>query len=131
MIFSAALAHLHVACTSEVETVHQTAVGDLRVCCDALRDLSRAFNSAIRALESIARIRQVWQTWLEDPELKRSSKSVFMAHESVPDMSRWLAIDDVIGKGGIDNTQPSPPDNEVSWLEGWMQMQDPFSASYA
>lgn len=138
-IFSAALVHLHVACTSENESVRDLAVADLRICCEALSDLSRAFQSAIRALDTLARTRQLWQSWLETPSSpNNATKAPFSPPPpsfSTLDARRWIAIDDVIGRTAA-MIQETPPTEEVSWLEGWMQMQnmaetDPFSMAYA
>ena len=136
-IFSAALVHLHVACTSEAESVRQLAVGDLQICCEALSDLTRAFRSAIRALDSLARTRQLWQSWLETPATPTSTKGPFSPPPPTAatlDARRWIAIDDVIGRTAA-MVHETPPTEEVSWLEGWMQMQsttetDPFSMAY-
>lgn len=138
-IFSAALVHLHVACTSENDSVRDLAVGDLRICCEALRDLTRAFKSASRALESLAGTRQLWQSWLETPATTSSNIKVPFSPPPpsfpTPDARRWIAIDDVIGQTSA-MVQEAPPTEEVSWLEGWMRMQsmtetDPFSMAYA
>lgn len=136
-IFSAALVHLHVACTSETESVRELAVADLRICCEALSDISRAFRSAIRALESLARTRQLWQSWLETPATPggQGPFSPPPPSFSTPDARRWIAIDEVIGRTSA-IIHETPPTEEVSWLEGWMQMQsmntetDPFSMAY-
>lgn len=137
-IFSAALVHLHVACTSETESVRDLAVADLSICCEALSDLSRAFRSAIRALETLARTRQLWQSWLETPASQTAVKGPFSPPPpsfTTADSRRWIAIDDVIGRTSA-RVHETPPTEEVSWIEGWMQMQsmtetDPFSMAYA
>ncbi|KAK2754287.1 hypothetical protein FQN54_007167 [Arachnomyces sp. PD_36] len=138
-IFSAALIHLHVACTSETESIRDLAVADLGLCCEALSDLSRAFGSAVRALDSLARTRQLWQSWLETPATPSTAKGPFSPPPPsfvTPDARRWIAIDDVIGRTSA-MIHETPPTEEVSWLEGWMQMQsmtteaDPFSMAYA
>lgn len=101
--------------------------------CQALSDLSRAFKSAYLALDSLLRIRQVWQGWLQNPNSTTLSQNVFDARNSLLEFGRWQSIEAIIQAaietaGGLELT----PKEDVSWLEGWMNMQaltgdDPFS----
>lgn len=136
MCFSATLLHLYIACTSDLEDVQQQAISDLDVCCHALSQLSRSWKTnALRALASLARIRQVWQSWLQDPQVTTLSRNFFDAQQSVSE-SRWAAIDLVI-QSAMETAagQDLTPKEDVSWLEGWVQMQamgcDPFSVACA
>ena len=132
-----ALVHLYFACTTVLEDVYQHAMTDLETVCQALGALSRSWRSAYRALDSLARIRQIWQGWLQNPNSTALSQNVFDARNSLLEFGRWESIEAVIQTamehaGSLD----LGPKEDVSWLEGWINLQaltgdDPFSMGYA
>ncbi|EAS35971.2 fungal specific transcription factor [Coccidioides immitis RS] len=134
MIFSATLVHLLLSCTSEDSSTREAAVNDLKVCCEALKELSIAFRSATRALDSIAKTKEKWQASLDNPDMDTTLKTYFQVQQPISDPKIWQAVDEVICQE--QNMHQSDPQlDDVSWLDGWMAMQamtaDPFALGLA
>lgn len=139
-MFTAAMVHLYVACTSRSYDEFAAAVSDLAVCCEAVKDASEAFELAAWQLRSIHRICQMWHDLLEnqtnanDPYMTTAQKAG--GKEVWPQgRERWTAIQGAIQKsmGSIDVGLEM---EEVPWFNMWVQIQqemevDPFSVGCA
>ncbi|EEP76402.1 predicted protein [Uncinocarpus reesii 1704] len=123
MIFSAALVHLLLACTSNLAPQREIAVANLKACCEALKELSTPFRSASRALDSLSQARQKWQASLEN-DTDTPLKLYFRIQQPISDPEIWQAVDKVICKGSHVE-EDDPQSGDVSWLEGWMTMSRP------
>lgn len=137
-MFTAAMVHLYVGCTSKSYDEFAAAVSDLGICCEAVKDASEAFELAAWQLRSIHRICQMWHDLLEnqtnDPLMVTTQKAG--GNEVWPQgRERWAAIQEAIQKsmGSIDVGLEM---EEVPWFNMWIQIQqelgvDPFSVGCA
>ncbi|KAH8699117.1 fungal-specific transcription factor domain-containing protein [Talaromyces proteolyticus] len=145
-MFTAAIVHLYVACTTSMHRLDQykSAISDLRTCCNALRDVGKYMEIAVWQLRSIDRIRQVWYDLLENhahgmsdaPILSEQQRLLSPSFNVDKECDRWTAIETVIQEAvSLTNTNLLLKEH-MTWYDAWMQIQDtigmdPFSVGFA
>lgn len=139
-MFTAAMVHLYVACTSRCYDEFTVAISDLQGCCEAVKEASQAFELATWQLRSIHRVCQVWHDLLEDNQ--NNDPPLDTAHspgknEVWPqDCERWATIEEAIQKSMGSINLDLEMEEQMPWFNMWVQIQqemgvDPFSVGCA
>jgi hypothetical protein len=131
-MFTAAMVHLYIACTSKGREEFKAAISDLDICCEAMKDVSKAFDLAAWQLRSLHRVCQIWYDMLEDQTLEPSAEAV----DRLQNTERWRAIQYVIQRSMVWTAFDPAVEEQNPWFSSWMEMQemagvDPFSVGSA
>ncbi|KAJ5368909.1 fungal-specific transcription factor domain-containing protein [Penicillium cataractarum] len=131
-MFTAAMVHLYIACTSKGHEEFNVAISDLDICCEAMKDASKAFDLAAWQLRSVHRVCQIWYDMLEDQSLELTAEVVGRLRKT----ERWRAIQHVIQRSMVWTAFDPAVEEQNPWFSSWMEMQemagvDPFSVGSA
>lgn len=131
-MFTAAMVHLYIACTSKGHEEFNAAISDLDICCEAMKDVSKAFDLAAWQLRSLHRVCQIWYDMLEDQNVESSVEAVGRLQNA----ERWRAIQRVIQRSMVWTAFDPAVEEQNPWCSSWMEMQemagvDPFSVGCA
>lgn len=131
-MFTAAMVHLYIACTSKGHEEFNAAISDLDICCEAMKDASKAFDLAAWQLRSVHRVCQIWYDMLEDQSVELTPEIAGRLQKT----ERWRAIQHVIQRSMVWTAFDPAVEEQNPWFSSWMEIQemagvDPFSVGSA
>jgi hypothetical protein len=130
---TASLIHLYNLSVGPIrEPQWSQSLKDLEICCEALSELSKAFNSSLRALDLIIRVKAAWQAKLDAKRTKLTNPPSPVA---TMEQQRWTRIGAALENSARWAFEKTTTEDR-SWVEGWSQLQfvlggDPFALAAA